>query len=321
MDIKTFRTRLFFISFLAFAIPACLAGYAAWLDRSLLDNMQGQILVAAAPVAWLLFYIAGIAFLPAGIVHGPAGSTGLRKKLYAMRLLVLSFVFFALVFAAAGTALHNHLVPEQPVWLREALLLAAPAAWLLFYMVAGAIAPVKDDTSGPAASQEKVEDSSAAAGEGEAPPQAEKGHAPSGAATYVHEEQGPDEDEIREQTVVQVLGLLQREGRLVDFLQEDIEPYEDAQIGAAVREVHRGCRTVLKDALGLAPVLDAREGAEVEVDEDFDPVSIKLVGNVHGEPPFRGVLRHCGWRIEEIRLPSRTGAVNSNVVAPAEVEV
>jgi len=28
------------------------------------------------------------------------------------------------------------------------------------------------------------------------------------------------------------------EGRLVDFLREDIQPYDDAQIGAAVRAIH-----------------------------------------------------------------------------------
>ena len=321
MDIKTFRTRLFFISFLAFAIPAGLAGYAAWLDRSLLSDLQGQILLGSAPVAWLLFYITGVVFLPAGIDQGPAGSADLRKKLYSMRLLVLSFIFFAVVFAAFGTALHNHLVPEQPSWLRQALLFVAPVTWFFFYIIAGAMAPVKEEADGTAVREGKDEDGAGTAGDVEEETPGAEEQTPSETSTYVHEEQGPDQDEIREQTVVQVLGLLQREGRLVDFLQEDIEPYEDAQIGAAVREVHRGCRTVLKDALGLTPVLDAKEGTEVEVDEDFDPASIKLVGNVHGEPPFRGVLRHCGWRIEEIRLPSRTGTVNSNVIAPAEVEV
>src|SRR5207253_6846543 len=35
---------------------------------------------------------------------------------------------------------------------------------------------------------------------------------------------------------VQLLAILQREGRLLDFLQEDVDGYADAQIGAAVRD-------------------------------------------------------------------------------------
>lgn len=124
-----------------------------------------------------------------------------------------------------------------------------------------------------------------------------------------------------EVVVVQVLGLLQREGRLIDFIQEDIEPYDDAQIGAAVRDVHRGCRAALKDAFGLAPVLSAAEGSQVEVEEDFDPTKIKLIGNVHGKPPFTGVLRHSGWRFTEIRLPQWSATEKTDVLAPAEVEI
>ncbi len=115
--------------------------------------------------------------------------------------------------------------------------------------------------------------------------------------------------------------MLQREGRLIDFLQEDIDAYDDAQIGAAVREVHRGCRSALKDVLGLEPVIQADEGAVVEVDEDFDPARIKLVGRVHGKPPFRGVLRHSGWRFSKINLPAWTGGGKPDVLAPAEVEI
>ena len=125
----------------------------------------------------------------------------------------------------------------------------------------------------------------------------------------------------KEVAVVQLLGLLQREGRLLDFLQEDIDPYDDAQIGAAVREVHRGCRAALKDALGLEPVLDAPEGSEVEIEEDFDPTKIRLIGNVHGKPPFKGVIRHSGWRYTRINLPKWTGREKTDVLAPAEVEI
>ena len=316
MNIKDFRIRLFIFSFLAFGILAGIAGYAVWLDQTLLKNLYGQILAGAAPAAWLLFYLIGIAVLPAGLDEGGAAAADIKKKLFRMRLLVLSFIFFCIVYAAFGTALHNHLIVKGDEWLKQALLYGPPAVWLLFYLVAGTLAPIPSGAEKPApepvqppAETEQEEARGAEAAEPEETPE------------YVHEEQGPDEEEIRETAVVQVLGLLQREGRLIDFLQEDIEPYEDAQIGAAVREVHRGCRAVLRDSLGLVPVLDAQEGTEVEVDEDFDPAKIKLTGNVHGEPPFRGILRHCGWQAAEIRLPVQTGDIDRRVIAPAEVEI
>jgi hypothetical protein len=121
--------------------------------------------------------------------------------------------------------------------------------------------------------------------------------------------------------IVQTLGLLQREGRLIDFLQEDIEPYNDAQVGAAVREVHRGCRAALKEVFGLSPVLKAAEGSQVEIEEDFDPTRIKLIGNIQGNPPFKGTLRHCGWKFTEVHLPEWIAKEKTDVLAPAEVEI
>lgn len=119
---------------------------------------------------------------------------------------------------------------------------------------------------------------------------------------------------------VQILALLQRDGRLVDFLQEDVSPYPDAQLGAAVRSIHAGCRQVLEQYLKLEPVMDSEEDQPVTVPVGFDPAAIKVVGNISGQPPLRGLLRHRGWRVTSTNLPSlpRTG---TEVVAPAEVEI
>ncbi len=121
-------------------------------------------------------------------------------------------------------------------------------------------------------------------------------------------------------SALQLLALFQRKGRLVDFLQEDLSLYDDAQIGAAVRGVHQGCRAVLTDHVKLRPVLDEEEGTPVTVPRGFDPAEIQLTGDVRGEPPFRGTLRHRGWRIERIDLPLKTSAEDA-VLAPAEVEI
>ena len=120
---------------------------------------------------------------------------------------------------------------------------------------------------------------------------------------------------------LQVLALLQREGRLLDFLKEDIEGLEDDQIGAAVRAIHKGCRKVLSEHVTLAPIRTEREGAQVEVPPGFDPAAIRLIGNVRGDPPFRGALRHHGWQVTALHLPQQPSGVDPKIVAPAEVEV
>lgn len=120
---------------------------------------------------------------------------------------------------------------------------------------------------------------------------------------------------------VQMLALLQREGRLIDFLREDIQPYDDAQIGAAVRTIHQTCRQALAEYLTLEPVLNGNEGDEVTVPKDFNPSAIRLTGNVSGEPPFRGVLRHPGWRAARVKLPAQPTGQDPHIIAPAEVEI
>ena len=120
---------------------------------------------------------------------------------------------------------------------------------------------------------------------------------------------------------VQLLALFQRDGRLIDFLAEDVSPYPDSQLGAAVRSIHASCREVLDRYLKLEPVISSEEDQPVTVPTGFDPAAVKLVGNVSGQPPVQGVLRHRGWRVKEVSLPSLPQAGGRNIVAPAEVEV
>jgi Domain of unknown function (DUF2760) len=120
---------------------------------------------------------------------------------------------------------------------------------------------------------------------------------------------------------VQMLALLQRDGRLVDFLAEDVAPYPDTQLGAAVRTVHESCRQVLERYVKLEPVITSEEDQPVTVPAGFDPASIKLIGNITGKPPLRGLLRHRGWRATQVNLPSLPEGTGRSVVAPAEVEI
>ncbi len=223
-------------------------------------------------------------------------------------ILFISFLLFACVSGLTGyiVYLHQDIFPlKDNDWQAWALVAGPMAAWLLFALVVSAlpaetVQEQKEDLEDKEHSMEEVTEEEALKDD---------------------KEEEIEELYPKEVAVVQLLGLLQREGRLIDFLQEDIEPYDDAQIGAAVREVHRGCRAALMDTLELKPILDAGEGNEVEIEEDFDPSKIRLIGNLHGNPPYKGIIRHSGWRFTRLNLPKWTSKEKTDVIAPAEVEI
>ena len=118
-----------------------------------------------------------------------------------------------------------------------------------------------------------------------------------------------------------LLAAFQREGRLVDFLQQDAAEYSDEQIGGAARVVHTGCRKALRQFFDIAPATQATEGTPMTVPAGFDAERIRLTGNVSGKPPFKGMLKHHGWVATNIRMPSISDAFDPRVIAPAEVEL
>jgi hypothetical protein len=126
---------------------------------------------------------------------------------------------------------------------------------------------------------------------------------------------------IEQRVFLYLLSLLQREGRLMDFFAEDLEQYQDAQIGAAVRGIHENCKKTIEKNLKLAPVIDKLEGEETLIEPGFDPHAVKLTGNVAGEPPFKGILRHRGWRTSKLDLPTLSDVQDTGIIAPAEVEI
>ena len=118
---------------------------------------------------------------------------------------------------------------------------------------------------------------------------------------------------------LQLLALLQREGRFVDFVQQELSSFADADIGAAARVVHEGCRRAIRNHARIVSVRNEAEGASLTLEQPSEDV--KLVGNVAGSAPWRGVLRHRGWRIEELTLPTIVGGHDLALVAPAELEL
>ena len=120
---------------------------------------------------------------------------------------------------------------------------------------------------------------------------------------------------------MQLLALLQREARLIDFANENIAAYADADIGAAARVVHEGCARVLREHFTIEPVRTELEGARLTLPEGFDAASVRLTGNVVGKAPFTGVLNHRGWRAAEVKLPQLAERHDASILAPAEVEL
>lgn len=123
------------------------------------------------------------------------------------------------------------------------------------------------------------------------------------------------------ESALQLLSLLQQEGRFVDFLEENVTAYSDAEIGGAARVVHEGCRKVVRDYLRIEPVRTEAEGERLTLAAGFDPATVRLTGNVVGQPPFSGTLMHRGWRVAEIKLPKLAEGHDVRVLTPAEVEL
>lgn len=131
----------------------------------------------------------------------------------------------------------------------------------------------------------------------------------------------PPPPEREHASALQLLAMLQREGRLIDFLQEDVAAFPDADVGAAARIVHEGCRKLVRQYLTLEPVLPQGEGERVAVPAGFDAQRIRLTGNVTGTPPHQGALKHHGWVTTAVTFPSPSAALDPRVLAPAEVEL
>ena len=120
---------------------------------------------------------------------------------------------------------------------------------------------------------------------------------------------------------LQLLALLQRDGRFIDFLEQDVTKFTDEEVGAAARIVHEGCRKVLHRVTSVSPLRTEDEGSKIVVADGFSPSEITLMGNVQGAAPYRGTLRHRGWRVSELQLPETTDGHDPRVLAPAEVEL
>ncbi|MDO9103842.1 MAG: DUF2760 domain-containing protein [Methylovulum sp.] len=120
---------------------------------------------------------------------------------------------------------------------------------------------------------------------------------------------------------LQLLGLLQKEARFIDFIKEDISAYNDTDIGIAARVVHDGCNKALNEHFSLAPVRNEQEGTKLTLQAGFDASRVRLTGNIVGQAPFTGTLIHKGWQVTRVSLPKLAQGYDAAIVAAAEVEL
>jgi hypothetical protein len=120
---------------------------------------------------------------------------------------------------------------------------------------------------------------------------------------------------------LRLLRLLQRDSKMVDFLMQDIAGASDSDIAVFVRDMHPKAQKVLKEHVAIEAVLLQAEGETVEIPRGFDPSAVQLLGNLTGQPPYRGTLKHAGWRAKDFNLPAPAEGLDEFVLAPAEVDL
>ena len=147
--------------------------------------------------------------------------------------------------------------------------------------------------------------------------------APAPTAAPVAAQPPPPAANQAEAEVVAFVSLLQEKGRLVDFLMEDVTPYDDKQVGAAARVVHQGCREVLNDSFKITPISQEEEGSRITVPAAYAADEYRLLGKISGDPPFTGTLLHKGWKTESVKLPRILKSDEKHLpsIAPAQVEL
>ena len=120
---------------------------------------------------------------------------------------------------------------------------------------------------------------------------------------------------------LQLLALLQKDARFIDFIKEDISSYSDADVGVVARVVHEGCNKTINEHFSLGAIRSEEEGAEIALPQGFDASAVRLTGNVVGSAPFKGTLLHRGWQVTDVRLAKLTQGHNAKIIAAAEVEL
>jgi hypothetical protein len=120
---------------------------------------------------------------------------------------------------------------------------------------------------------------------------------------------------------LRLLSMMQHSARFIDFIKEDISAYSDQEVGVVVRDIHKNCAKLLEEVVAIRPISKDEEGSAFIVPVHYDSQEISLIGNIRGEPPYKGVLRHPGWKASKLSLPECSMDVRKEIIQLAEVEV
>lgn len=242
-------------------------------------------------------------FTPRYFKKSPAAQA-ITKEVIRMRNTAIALAVVLLVLAVLAVATHA-------VWTLYALVLIA--AGLVGVLWTDRTASSPEGAAGAAAAKEPAASGAPAVAAAPAPPPAPAvpPAPPVSAANQFDAE------------VVNFLSILQERGRFIDFLMGDINNYNDAQVGAAARVMHEGCKAALRENFGISPTREEKEGSTITIPTGYAPDDYRLVGKISGEAPFTGTLIHHGWKADWVKLPrvARVGADKLPTIAPAEVEL
>lgn len=118
-----------------------------------------------------------------------------------------------------------------------------------------------------------------------------------------------------------LLSTLQREARFLDLVGEPLDGFEDAQVGAAARQVLADVRKSLDRMFAIGPLMIEEEGTKVAIPKPASPVRYHVVGS-SAQQAERGTLVHRGWQAERCQTPTWNGSRDDAfVLSPAEIEV
>lgn len=120
---------------------------------------------------------------------------------------------------------------------------------------------------------------------------------------------------------LRILAMMQNSSRFIDFIKEDISQYSDQEVGAVARDIHKQCSKLLEEVVGIRALSKDDEGTSVTINAHFDPQEITLIGNVRGNGPYKGTLRHPGWKASKLSLPECSHDLKKEILQPSEVEV
>lgn len=130
----------------------------------------------------------------------------------------------------------------------------------------------------------------------------------------------PTQSSPAQNPAITLLATLQRDARLIDLIYENLDQYQDAQVGAAARPCLKQCRQSLDRILKIEKLVTAAENDTITVPADAAVSRFRWIGESSSSKTSTAKLVHPGWQAASIQLPQWSGqAEDAEIIAPAQV--